>query len=496
MLNGLYDSDKNYKNLVCGDWLSSRDGRVLEIYSPTDGSLIGTVPAMSLEDIDTAIESSNMAHSVWSETPIYRRAEYLYRAADLLKEYKKVISHVLTMEIAKDKASAENEIDRTVDFLRYTADVGKTLEGTAVYGENFPGGSRDKLSYVTREPLGTVLAISPFNYPVNLSVSKIAPALMGGNTVVLKPPSQGGISALYLAAIFKEAGLPSGVLNTITGIGSEIGDYMITHKGIDFINFTGSTSVGHHIAKTCGMIPMMLELGGKDAAIVLDDCNLEYAAEQCISGAFSYSGQRCTAVKRILVLESVADKFVSILKKKAELLKCGSPHDEVNVVPLINDKSADYVFGLIENAIANGAEIITGGTRSGRLISPTIIDYVTTDMEVAWEEPFGPVLPVIRVRSIDEAIKIANRSEYGLQSSVFTSDIGKAFTIARKLEVGTVQINNKTERGPDHFPFLGVKSSGLGTQGVKYSIEAMTRHKAIVVNLGAPCPNKRLYQSC
>lgn len=491
MLNGLYDSNKNYKNLVGGEWLSASDNSNLKIYSPIDGSMIGTIPSMNLEDIDYAIESARKAQSVWRETPMYMRAEYLYRAADLLKEYKHIISHILTIEIAKDKASAENEIERTVDFLRYTADIGKALEGTAVYGENFPGGSRDKLSYVTREPLGTVLAISPFNYPVNLSVSKIAPALMGGNTVILKPPSQGGISALYLASVFKEIGLPDGVLNTVTGNGSEIGDYLITHKGVDFINFTGSTSVGHHIAKTCGMIPIMLELGGKDAAIILDDCNLEYAAEQCVAGAFSYSGQRCTAVKRILVMDNIADQFVSLLKEKTLKLKTGSPHEDVNIVPLINDRSADYVFDLIEKAVSKGAEIITGGTRNNKLISPTVLDYVTTDMEVAWEEPFGPILPVIRVKNIEEAIAIANYSEYGLQSSVFTNDIGKAFTIARKLEVGTVQINNKTERAPDHFPFLGVKSSGMGTQGIKYSIEAMTRHKAIVVNLSAPCCNNR-----
>lgn len=491
MLNGLYDSEKNYKNLIGGDWLFATDNANLKIFSPIDGSLIGTVPAMSCEDIDYAMNVAKKSQNLWQETPMYMRAEYLYRAADLLKEYKQVISHVITMEIAKDKISAESEVERTVDFLRYTADIGKSLEGTSVYGENFPGGSRDKLSYITREPLGTVLAISPFNYPVNLSVSKIAPALMGGNTVVLKPPSQGGISALYLALVFKEAGLPDGVLNTVTGSGSEIGDYLITHPNIDFINFTGSTAIGHHIAKTCGMIPIMLELGGKDAAIILDDCNLDYAAEQCVAGAFSYSGQRCTAVKRILVIESIADQFVALLKEKTLKLKSGSPHEDVSIVPLINDKSADYVFGLIENAVAKGAEVITGGTRNDKLISPTVLDYVTTDMEVAWEEPFGPILPIIRVKNIDEAISIANRSEYGLQSSVFTSDIGKAFTIARKLEVGTVQINNKTERGPDHFPFLGVKSSGMGTQGIKYSIEAMTRYKAIVVNLAAPCNKKR-----
>lgn len=485
MLSKLYDKSKNYRNLISGEWKFSNDEEQIEISSPTDGSVVGTVPSMKKQDIDIAVSSCKKAQRIWADTPIYKRAEYLYKTADILEQNKQVVAHVLTMEIAKDKNSALAEVERSADLLRYTADIGKSMEGTAVYGENFPGGSKDKLSYVTREPLGTVLAISPFNYPVNLSVSKIAPALMGGNTVLLKPPSQGAISALYLAAIFNEAGLPSGVLNTVTGLGKNIGDYLITHSDINFINFTGSTSVGMHIAQISKMVPLMLELGGKDAAIILDDCDLDLAAEATVEGAFSYSGQRCTAVKRVLVMENIADAFVAKLKEKTEMLKCGSPHDEINVVPLINSRSAKYVMSLINDAIEKKAVVVTGNKINGNLIYPTVLDMVTTDMKIAWEEPFGPVLPVIRVKSIDEAIKIANSSEYGLQSSVFTRDISKAFQIAKQLEVGTVQINNKTERGPDHFPFLGVKSSGMGTQGVKYSIEAMTRYKAIVVNIAS-----------
>ena len=281
------------------------------------------------------------------------------------------------------------------------------------------------------------------------------------------------------------AGVPLGVLNTVTGKGSEIGDYITTHKDVDFINFTGSTEVGRRISKLTSMVPLLMELGGKDAAIVLEDADLEMTASQIVAGAFSYSGQRCTAVKRIIVMESVADELVQRLEEKIGQLKVGNPleHESLDVVPLISTKAADFVSELMEDAVEKGAELVTGGHRTGNLIEPTLFDYVTTHMRLAWEEPFGPVVPVIRVKSKEEAIEIANESEYGLQSSVFTQNIEDAFYIADQLEVGTVQVNNKTERGPDHFPFLGVKSSGMGTQGIRYSIESMSRPKATIINL-------------
>ena len=359
------------------------------------------------------------------------------------------------------------------------------MSGESIPGDSFPGFKNNKISIVKREPLGIVLAISPFNYPVNLAASKIAPAVVIGNAVILKSATQGTLCGLHLARIFEAAGLPKGILNTVTGKGSEIGDYITTHKEINFINFTGSTEVGQRISKATTMTPLLMELGGKDAAIILENADLEHAASNIISGAFSYSGQRCTAVKRVLVVDSVADQLVSLLREKMEGLKVGNPMETeaLDVVPLINEKSADFVMELIAEAKEKGAALLVGGTREGNLVYPTLFDKVTLDMRLAWEEPFGPVLPIIRVKDKDEAIEIANQSEYGLQSSVFTENVNDAFYIADRLEVGTVQVNNKTERGPDHFPFLGVKSSGMGTQGIRYSIEAMSRLKVTVVNL-------------
>ncbi|WP_096878007.1 NADP-dependent glyceraldehyde-3-phosphate dehydrogenase [Clostridium amazonitimonense] len=484
MFMNLKDENNVYKNLYDGHWVESETGKYIDILSPIDNSFVGKVQAMNKEEVDKAIMNSKEAQLLWQEIPVNRRADILNRAADILYEKAGELAEILTMEIAKDRKSSVAEIERTADYIRFTADAAKSLEGETIPGDSFPGTKRNKISFVTRVPLGVVLAISPFNYPVNLSVSKIAPALMAGNSVVLKPPTQGSISALYLAEVFNIAGLPKGVLNTVTGRGSEIGDYCVTHKEIDFINFTGSTEVGQHISSITTMKPLLLELGGKDAAIVLDDADLDRAVDNIVSGAYSYSGQRCTAVKRILVMESVADELAEKLKDRISKLKVGDPREEgVVVTPLISEKSADFVMSLMEDANKKGAKLLVGGKREGNLVYPTLYDNVTLDMKLAWEEPFGPILPIIRIKSIDEAIKIANESDYGLQSSVFTKDIDKAFYIANKLEVGTVQVNNKPERGPDHFPFLGVKSSGMGTQGIRYSIEAMSRPKAIVFNL-------------
>lgn len=472
-----------YKLLYDGEWVNSKNDGLIEIFSPSDNSLVGKVQAMSKNEVDKFLSNSKNAQKSWAEVPLYERSRLLHQAANLLEENLDPISNMLQKEIAKDKASADAEVKRTADFIRYTADSGKNLEGETLVGDNFPGFNRSKLSFVTRHPLGVVLAISPFNYPVNLAASKIAPALISGNSVVLKPATQGAISSLMLCQVFNEAGIPRGVLNTIIGKSSEIGDYLVTHSDIDFINFTGSTEVGKHIALIAGMVPMIMELGGKDAAIVLSDANLGNAAKAIVSGAYSYSGQRCTAVKRVLVMEDVADKLISIMEREITLLKVGLPQEGASVTPLIDTKAADFVEELINDALVKGAKLLTGNKRVGNLIYPTLLDNVSLNMRIAWEEPFGPVLPIIRVRSIDEAINIANKSKYGLQSSVFTNNINHAFKISERLEVGTVQINNKSERSPDHFPFLGVKSSGLGTQGIKYSIEAMTRPKVTVLNL-------------
>ncbi|MDV4152254.1 NADP-dependent glyceraldehyde-3-phosphate dehydrogenase [Clostridium sp. AL.422] len=484
MFNCIRGEELTFKNLVDGKWITSDSNKFIEIYSPIGNCVVGKVPAMTREEVDFAISNAKEAQKPWKNVPVNKRAEILYKAADLLIENADEMSDIMMREIGKDKKSCESEILRSADYIRFTADTAKNLSGESIPGDSFPGFKKNKISLVTREPLGVVLAISPFNYPVNLASSKIAPALIAGNSVVLKPATQGSLCGLYLAKIFEQAGVPAGVLNTITGRGSEIGDYIVTHPSIDFINFTGSTEVGTRISKITSMVPLLMELGGKDAAIVLKDADLDLAASNIVAGAYSYSGQRCTAVKRILVVEEVADKLVEKVKEKVEKLKVGNPIDGAEVVPLIDTKSADFVWELIDEAREKGAHLLVGGKREENLIYPTLFDYVTTDMRLAWEEPFGPVLPIIRVKDKDEAIEIANKSEYGLQSAVFTENINEAFYVADKLEVGTVQVNNKTERGPDHFPFLGVKASGIGTQGIRYSIEAMSRPKATVINIG------------
>ncbi|WP_294353187.1 NADP-dependent glyceraldehyde-3-phosphate dehydrogenase [uncultured Clostridium sp.] len=485
MLNNIKSENNTYKNLVNGEWIESKTGNFIDVYSPIDNSLVGKVPAMTKEEVDAAIHSAKEAQKEWRNKNLNERADILYKAADLLVKNVDTIANIMMLEIAKDLKSSKSEILRTADFIRFTAESAKNLSGESLPGDSFPGFKNNKVSIIKREPLGVVLAISPFNYPVNLAASKIAPAIVIGNSVILKPATQGSICGLYLAKIFEMAGVPKGVLNTVTGRGSEIGDYITTHEDINFINFTGSTQIGTRISQKTTMVPLLMELGGKDAAIVLEDADLDLAAKNIVQGAFSYSGQRCTAVKRVLVVKNVADKLLDRIKLEMEKLVVGSPLDKeaLDVVPLIDNKSADFVQGLIDDSIKKGATVVIGNKRDGNLIYPTLLDNVTLDMNVAWEEPFGPVLPIIRVDNKDEAIKIANDSEYGLQSSVFTENINEAFYVAEKLEVGTVQVNNKTERGPDHFPFLGVKSSGIGTQGIRYSIESMSRPKAIVLNL-------------
>lgn len=484
MFADLKNEQVEFKNLVDGKWVDSKSKAFIEILSPIDNSVVGRVPAMTTQEVDEAIAAAKKAQKEWKNVEVEHKAEILYKAANLILEYKEEIAEIMLREISKDKKSCVSEVERTADFIRFTADTAKNISGESIPGDSFPGGSKNKVSLVRREPLGVVLAISPFNYPVNLAASKIAPALMAGNTVVFKPATQGSLSGLFLARVFEKAGVPAGVLNTITGRGSEIGDYVTTHKSINFINFTGSTQVGSHISEITSMVPLLMELGGKDAAIVLEDANLELAADNIVSGAFSYSGQRCTAVKRILVLDSVADALIERILVKMKKLTVGNPLEtNADIVPLISTKAADFVVELMEDANQKGAKLLVGGKREGNLIEPTLYDHVTTDMRLAWEEPFGPVLPIIRVKDKDEAIEIANESEYGLQSAVFTENINDAFYVANRLEVGTVQVNHKTERGPDHFPFMGVKSSGIGTQGIRYSIEAMSRPKATVLNL-------------
>lgn len=466
--------------LLDGEWKMSESSRYIDIHCPYKPLVVGRVPAMTAEEAESAILSAERAQKQWAAVPMHERAGLLHAWADELLRMAGEIAEFIMLEVGKSGAAALAEVERSADLIRHTAEEGRRLGGELIRGDAYPGGKPGKTALVDKVPLGVVLAISPFNYPVNLSVSKIAPALIAGNAVVLKPPTQGSISALLAAGALHRAGCPQGVLNVVTGRGAEIGDVLTSHASVRCISFTGGTATGRAICRKANMIPVILELGGKDPAIVLEDADLELAAREIVSGAFAYSGQRCTAIKRVLVAETAADPLVELLKQAIERLRVGSPEEQADITPLIDAQAADKVSGLILEALDEGARLVTGNRREGNLVYPTLLDRVTDRMRVAWEEPFGPVLPVIRVRDAEEAVRWTNASEYGLQASVFTRDMQAALGIARKLDVGSVQLNGRTERGPDHFPFLGVKSSGLGVQGIRRSIETMVRDKVTV----------------
>ncbi|MFJ7738738.1 NADP-dependent glyceraldehyde-3-phosphate dehydrogenase [Lysinibacillus sp. NPDC097287] len=474
---------KNYKFYVNGEWKESESGETIDIFSPYMSQEVGRVQAISRQEVDEAIDVAKIAQKEWANLTVRNRGEYLYRWIDELLAMKLDIAKTIMEEVGKPYSDAVKEVERTVDFIRYTIEEATHMQGESMLGESFPGGNRSKIAISHRVPIGIVLAISPFNYPVNLSVAKIAPALISGNAVIFKPATQGAISGVKMVEALHRAGLPKGVLNLVTGRGSVIGDYLIEHPGINMISFTGGTNTGMHISKRAGMVPLVMELGGKDPAIVLEDADMKLTSKQITSGAYSYSGQRCTAIKRVLVKESVADELVTLLKQEIEALTVGSPVENNQIVPLIDDNSAEYVQGLIDDALEKGATLVIGNKREGNLIYPTLLDNVTSEMKIAWEEPFGPVLPIIRVQSDDEAISVANESEFGLQASIFTKNVDKAFSIAARIEAGSVQINGRPERGPDHFPFIGTKGSGMGAQGIRRSIESMTREKITVLNI-------------
>jgi len=475
--------NKTYKYYQNREWRKSASGETISVSSPYLKKEIGKVQAMTRDELDESIAGAKQAQKQWASLTVRERGTYLYKWIDELLDAKESIAKCIMQEVGKGYNDALKEVERTADFIRYTIEEAYHMHGESMMGENFVGGSRSKVAIVHRVPLGVVLAIAPFNYPVNLSASKIAPALISGNTVIFKPATQGAISGVKMIEALHKTGLPKGVLNLVTGRGSVIGDYLVEHKDINMISFTGGSSNGFRIAQKTKMIPIVMELGGKDPAIVRADADLAFAADHIVAGAFSYSGQRCTAIKRVLAHESIADELAMLVQKKIEGLTVGSPEDNCTIVPLIDDSSADFVQGLIDDAVEKGAKLLVGNKRESNLIYPTLFDHVTTEMRIAWEEPFGPVLPIIRVQSDEEAIQLANESEFGLQASIFTKDVTVAFKMANEIETGSVQINGRTERGPDHFPFVGVKSSGTGTQGIRKSIESMTRDKVTVLNL-------------
>lgn len=471
----------DFSILVDGQLLNSE--HKLKIENPSTLEVAGTVPHFHPKDlVELAMNAANAAFIDWQWTSIEKRAKLLRRFKELVFEHQEELANILVLEIAKPKKEALTEVIRTADYIEETiVQYEKMMRNPLIIDESVHG-IKGKLGKFIRQPMGVVLAISPFNYPFNLLLAKLAPALIAGNTVVYKPATQGSLIGARVSQLFAEAGFPKGVVNCVVGSGREIGDLLVENPHVSMISFTGSANVGNHIAQKTSKIPLVLEMGGKDPAIVLDDANLELAANEIIKGGLSYNGQRCTAIKRIFVSAKRHDELVKLLVEKAQKLTVGMPEDNTNITPLISEKSADYVMKLVDSALKHGATSLLELKREKNLLWPMLIDNVTLDMDLAWEEPFGPVLPIIVYDDIDACIENVNKSQYGLQASIFTEDEALAEKLALRIQAGSVNINRSSSRGPDIFPFSGVKDSGFGRQGIVDAIESITLVKGIIYN--------------
>lgn len=460
------------------------------ILSPVNQEIIGSISLANENQIDNAFISASSAHQTWSKISQEKRNAYLTEITIEMENQKEKLATLLSLEIAKPIKSAIDEISRSIEYIYSTIQEANCLS-SKMYDKVYNG--KRKVAFEIFEPLGVVLCISPFNYPINLAVSKIIPALIAGNTVVFKPSTQGALVGFEMSKIFNSI-LPRGVLQFITCKSSELGDYLIMHEKCNFVNFTGSIKVGKHIAailnknenksSTSGLI---LEMGGKDCSIVTKNADIKIATNEICKGAFSYSGQRCTAVKAVFVDKEVSSMFISQLNKLVAELKVGLPNENSDITSLISTQAADFVEELYQDAISSDCKNQFDYNRANNTIYPNILVYdkkidFLKNIKIFNVEQFGPVLPIFIYDCIDEVILFVNSLEYGLQNSVYSTDIDESFSIASKLESGTIQINGKSDRGPDNFPFAGIKNSGFGVQGIMESIKSMSRRKLIVTN--------------
>lgn len=468
--------------LAGGKWMPATSGEVFDVVSPINGSLIARAQRGITDDADAAVAAAKAARAEFQAVPAAERLEICERAAHIMSEHLDRFVDAIVVDLGKTASQARSEATATKERLELAREEVRKIFGEYLPGDWIPD-TKGKSGIVLREPVGTVAAIGPFNYPLFLCASKVIPAIAAGNTVVAKAPSDDPIPLLMFACILNEAGLPDGVLNVLTGPGSELGDALAAHDDVSMISFTGSSKVGRRIAERAGPKPLHLELGGNAAAVVLADCDLDVTAEKSVMGAFKNAGQRCDAISRVLVEGPVYEAYVDAAVEKARGYTLGDPRaDGVDVGPLVNERAVDYVEGLVGDALDKGARLMLGGGREDCYFEPTVLADVPAEADICWEETFGPVLPVIKVRDLEAALEIANRSRYGLDSAVFTSDLDNAWRAARELQCGMVTVNDAPAHGVGHFPFGGRKpDSGVGREGLGYSIDECTTLKTVVL---------------
>ncbi len=477
-----------FKNFIGGEWLDATSGETFESLSPATGEVLGTFPRSGAEDVDGAVSAARAAWDDWRLTPAPERAQVLFRFAALLVEQKAELTELMSREMGKVKAEAGGDVQEAIDMSVYMAG-----EGRRMFGQTTPSELRDKFMMSVRMPIGVVGAITPWNFPIAIPAWKLAPALVCGNTVVLKPAEDTPLLAERFVEILSDSGCPPGVVNVVHGFGESAGQALVEHRDVSVITFTGSRETGVAVTKAAAdtLKHVHLELGGKNAIIVLDDADIDLAVDGIVWSAFGTTGQRCTAASRVIVHERVYDELQKRLVQRAEAMRIGPGwEDETEVGPVINRAAIEKIHSYSKIGQDEGARLLTGGEiatgsglEKGFFYRPTVFADVDPQMRIAQEEIFGPTTALIKVRDFDEAVRVANGIKYGLSSSIFTSDVNKAFRAMRDLQAGITYINAGTTGAEVHLPFGGTKDTGNGhREAGQAALDVFTEWKSIYVD--------------
>lgn len=471
------------KLLIGGQWVNSLAGREEEVTSPFDGSVVGSVSRAGLEDVDAALAAATEGAKVWRGTPAHQRMRILLQAAALADERTEAIAQTISAEAGKAITEARGEASRSGELIRLAA-----FEGTQLYGDSLPldanpGTGYDKVGFTVRQPVGVVVAITPFNYPSLLVLHKVAPALAAGNAVVLKPARTTPLTALALAACFVDAGLPEGVLSVLTGPGGELGDALVSDPRVNKISFTGSTPTGTRITQLAGVKKLSLELGASCPVVVLPDADIDAAAAAVALGGFVNAGQVCISVQRVITHPKIAGDFLDALVPRVQKISTGNPGSaDTGMGTLITQKEAERVERSIQTAVQNGATLLTGGERDGAIISPAVVSDVDPSSPFSQDELFGPAVAVSTAADWQSAIAQANGTAYGLGAGIFTSDVSGAVRAIREIDAGIVHINWTPLWRADLMPYGGLKGSGIGKEGPRSAVAEMTDVKTIILH--------------
>lgn len=466
---------------LAGHWID-RENKI-DVLNPYDGTVVDTVPCADASDVEKALESAVRGARTMAALPGYDRYRILKAAADLIEARSEELARTITLEEGKNLTESRFEVSRAVQTLILSGEEAKRLHGETVPFDGAPGGS-GKFGFTLRVPCGVVVAISPFNFPLNLVCHKVGPALAAGNAVVIKPATDTPLSALKLTEILLEAGLPAEGIACLTGSGAVIGDALCSDRRVRKITFTGSRDVGERICRMAGIKKVTMELGSNSPVIVMPDADLEKVAAAVAATGYTNAGQVCISTQRVLTSEKVYGDFLDALKPKVEALVTGNPLDEkTKVGPMIHERDAIRVGEWIDEAVTSGARVLTGGERYGAIYAPTVVADVTSDMQIFCNELFGPAVAVTRFDTIDEAIALANDSVYGLAAGIFTENLEWAMRFAREVEAGNLMINWGPQWRADLMPYGGLKESGFGKEGPRYAVEEMTELKLVCFHL-------------